>query len=82
MDPPLQIVSKYLDIICILNALLLCRGTGEVTNGTSVQELLAGSSVIPPLAGIPEFAIWSKQFGSGTLEFNVTFSRTLLNGTS
>jgi hypothetical protein len=58
-----------------------CRGTGSVTNGTSVQKLLAGSSVIPPLAGIPEFAIWAQdKFGAGAITFYPAFSRTLLNG--
>jgi hypothetical protein len=58
-----------------------CRGTGSVTNGTSVQKLLAGSSLIPPLAGIPEFAVWAQdKFGPAAITFDPAFSRTLLNG--
>lgn len=58
-------------------------GTGSVTNGTSVQKLLAGSSLIPPLAGIPEFAVWAQdKFGPAAITFDPAFSRTLLNGTS
>jgi hypothetical protein len=57
-------------------------GEGVVTQGVSVQQLLSGSSAFPPLAGIPEFAIWAQTFGSSDLMFNASFSRNLLNGTS
>jgi len=56
------------------------RGEGVVTQGVSVQQLLSGSSAFPPLAGIPEFAIWAQTFGSSDLMFNASFSRNLLNG--
>ncbi len=55
------------------------RGTGSVTNYTSVRDIFNGIPGIPPLAGIPEFAIWSRLYGH-SIQLGAAASRLLLNG--